>query len=889
MGFFFNDAKAQASSKPKPKSRLKLADIPVSSLREMGCSVCPHDKNEDLRSPKMKPSGPKDAQLYLLGGSPSKEEDEDNNHWTDKVGDVIYSKFGNAFMKSEVRSNFITQCRGPQTTVEIECCRNRIVADIEAVKPLIIVGIGDEPFYWVTGVEKGGILPHRGSLFVVKVGKHVCYYLPLLYPNFVFKKRSYNKSEFELTMEHDIARVKKLLSTNWLHENPPKFHEGPYDKGVEIITGNEPGDLQRLEAALTKLAKLRESALDVEASGLRPFMQVDPLMLTAAVGDFDHVVAFPLDHPEGWGSNVQRHKAWGLFITYLMNSGKKSCHNLAMEMEWMAYFMDHKVLRITEWDDTMSMAHTFDERPGTKGLGIQTLINFGFDLKKQSHIDVTREKWWLEYALKDILRYNGMDTKWTDALRRVYRPRLAADPVMLAEHERKVRLAPTLVLTEIKGLPVDFKYTKAMNAKLTDDVDSISAKIQRTPEVKDYQRRFGTFSPTNDQHVLKLMKDVLERPEVRVVDQRTEAVSWTTGEDVLSLMPAREVPSAPLILEHRGIAKLLSTYIRPLMDRKIVCPDGFVRCKYGSMVAVTGRLNSEDPNFQNWPKRKHKEVRGCLHARPGEWVAAFDYGQIEFRVVGMASEDPTLVKYCWTGYDVHKYWAERMIKEYGPIKDYIRESWADDFTSARAKAKKEDKDFDEDKLLLKIVRQEAKNGWVFPQLFGSSIRSCAEQLHLPDDVAEDLGAEFWDEFRVVKKWQEGLLKKYEKNLYVETLGGRQRRGPMRKEQIINCPIQGTAADIVTEGMNALSERAMLDDDPDLQPNLNVHDDLTFLLPDATLEQKIPIIVREMCLPRFDYINVPLVVEASVGDRWHTLQEIGVYKSHELFGTRNPYA
>lgn len=855
----------------------------------MGCSVCPRDKDDSLVSPKMKPSGSEGAPIYLLGGSPSKEEDEDNNHWTDKVGDVIYSKFGSAFMKAEVRSNFITQCRGPQTTIEIECCRNRIVADIEANKPLLIVGIGDEPFYWATGMEKGGTIPHRGTLFTVKVGKHTCYYMPILYPNFVFKKKSYRKSEYELTLEHDVRRAKELIAGDWLHLNPPLFHEGPYDKGIEIITGNEPGDLQRLEAALTKLARLRESALDIETSALRPFMHVDPLLLTAAVGDFDHVVAFPLDHPEGWGSNVQRHKAWGLFISYLMSSGKKSCHNLAMEMEWLAYFMDHKVLRATEWDDTMSMAHTFDERPGTKGLAIQTLIHFGFDLKKQSHVDVSRDKWWLEYRLKDILLYNGMDTKWTDGLRRLYRPRLSAEPIMLAEHERKVRLAPTLVLTEIKGLPVDFKYTKAMSDKLTDEVDGIAAKIQRTPEVKDYVRRFGTFSPTNDDHVLKLMRDVLERPEVKVVDRRTDAVSWTTGVDVLSTIPARDVPSAPLILEHRGIAKLLSTYVKPLMDRKIVCPDGVMRCKYGSMVAVTGRLNSEDPNFQNWPKRKHKEIRGSIYAPADEWIAALDYGQIEFRVVGMASEDPTLVKYCWTGYDVHKYWAERMLKTYGPMKDYILDAWAADFATARAIAKAKGDRLDEDKLILKITRQEAKNGWVFPQLFGSSTQSCAEQLHLPEDVADDLGAEFWDEFRVVKKWQEGLLKKYEKNLYVETLGGRQRRGPMRKEQIINCPIQGTAADIVTEGMTVLSERAMYEDDPDLQPNLNVHDDLTFLLPDASLETKIPIIVKEMCLPRFDYINVPLVVEVSVGSRWHDLTEIGVYKSHELFGHRNPYA
>ena len=155
-------------------------------------------------------------------------------------------------------------------------------------------------------------------------------------------------------------------------------------------------------------------------------------------------------------------------------------------------------------------------------------------------------------------------------------------------------------------------------------------------------------------------------------------------------------------------------------------------------------------------------------------------------------------------------------------------------------------------------------------------------------MAERLGEEFWDEFRMVKKWQEKLLKRYEKNLYVETLGGRRRRGPMTKNQIINHPIQGTAADIVVEGMTAVSELSMLMDDPLLQPRLNVHDDLSFWLPDEGLESRIEIITTEMCRPRFDFINVPLIVEASVGQRWNDLHEIGVYRSDKLFNLRNPY-
>jgi uracil-DNA glycosylase family 4 len=863
MGFFFNEAKKADKVKPKPKS-IKLTDIPVTSLNKLGCSVCSLDKAK-LKSPKMTPSGAKNAKVYLLGASPSTDDDELNNHWADKAGAAIYKVFSKNFlMDKDVRSNYITQCMGPQTHVEIECCRQRVVADIEATKPLIIVGVGDGPLYWATGLSGGGALPHRGTMFTVKVGNHVCFYYCLLYPNFVHKK-SYKKSEYELALEHDVADVKARLKD--LPE--PVYYSAPYTTGVEVITGNEPGDMNRLAKALSELARLPKSSVDIETNGLRPYMLKDPAIYTVAVGTFNRTVAFALDHPEGWGTVARRKQVWALFGQYLMDSGRKCAHNLAMELEWFGYFFGGQLLGMTEWDDTMLACHTMDERSGTKSLGMQTRINFGFDVKKQSNIDVKRL---LDYPLRDVLLYNGMDTKWTDKLRDVLMARLYLNDLYVAEYERKLRLAPALVLTEMRGLPTDLVYAAELGKTMEASALTLEGKIARCPEVREYNTKFGTFSPTNPDHVLKLMRDLLHRPEVRDEDKRTGVVRWTSDEEALSAIPAPEVPSAGLILEHRGLSKLLSTYVRPVIAKTHVCTDGRMRGKYSSTVAVTGRLAVEDPNVQNWPKRKNKEIRGIVYAEQGRWLLACDYGQIEFRVAGMASEDKNLVAACWTGYDVHKFWAERLVSIYGPIKDII----VDEFK------------IDWDEKGIKTLRQEMKNKWVFPQIFGASLQSCAGNLHLPDYIAEDLGQEFWDEFQGVKRWQEKLLQKYEKNLYVETLGGRRRRGPMTKNEIINMPIQGTAFDIVGESHVALSNLSLQNDDPDLQPVLNVHDDLTFDIPDHALEDKLAVIAREMCLPRFDYINVPLVVEASVGSRWHDLTEIKVFRSDKLFNTPNPY-
>lgn len=864
MGFFFNPAKTDAVDKKadKPKA-VRRDDIPVTSLRSLGCTVCPRNTDKTLKHPKLGGQGAARPDVYILRNEVTEMDDQNGKFFVGNFGKELKSKLGKDFFSDRVRGGTVTQCHGPQTHIEIECCRNRVIADIEKSKPKIILGIGDGPLAWATGIQ-ASTLTHRGSMFPVKIGRHTCFYFPVPYPNYLSKK-SYQTSPQELLMEQDIG-----FMMDWLKRDPtPKVHEAPVDGGVELITGQEPGDMQRLEKALEELALEPKSAVDIETNCLRPYFNKDPHIWTAAVGTFKRTIAFSVDHPEGWGTKARQERVRGLLGHYLLASGRKAAHNLSFELEWFTFFFGKDVLRRTEWDDTQAIAHTLDERPGTKSLGHQTLLMFGFDIKKQSMIDVVNL---LDYPLKDVLRYNGMDTKWTDKLRDARMPDILANKKYEDEYLRKVRLAPTLVLTETKGLTVDFDYAKKQDEILRAGLERIEAQIAKCAEVKKYTSLFRTFEPTNPKHVLKLLKDVCDRDEVRVVDDRTGAVTWTTGEDVIALIPASEVPSVPLILEHRGMAKLRSTYVGPILSRKIVCPDGKVRPKYGSMHAVTGRLNAEDPNVQNWPARKNKEIRGIICSDSGDIMAACDYGQIEFRVVGMASHDPAIVEACWTGYDVHKFWAERAVAIYPKIKDWI----VDEFK------------IDWDEKGIKTLRQEMKNKWVFPQLFGSAINSCAANLHLPDATAAKLGNEFWDTFKVTKKWQDTLLIQYEKNLYVETLGGRRRRGAMTKNEVINTPIQGTAADIVTTAMCAISEMSYDREDEELNPALNVHDDLTYLISEANLESKVKTIATEMCRHRFDYINVPLVVEVKVGYQWHALEEIKVYRSNELFNLRNPY-
>lgn len=873
MGFFFTDTKAAAATKPKPKPRLQ--DIPVTTLQKMGCSVCPRDGDTSLKTPKMRAEGFVGADVFLLTSAPTEKDDDTGRFLEDAVGRELEKAFGRRFVESDMSIGGVVQCAGPDepNAAEIECCRQRVVADIEDLKPLVVVTVGDIPLSWATGLR--GAIPHRGTLMVARIGNHDCYVFPLLYPNYVMKKKRFagERSEYEIALHHDVATIKDRLP--WIAKNPPRVVRSGFDTGIEIITGQEPGDMQRLEDALNDIARAPANAMDIETNCLRPFMHRRPLILTAACGTFERTVAFSLDHPDGWGSDHQRRRARGLFYDFLMNSGRTACHNLAFEMEWIVADGGAHVLRRSEWDDTMASAHTLDERGGTKALGVQTSIYFGFDLKAQSRVDAARL---LDYPIKEALRYNGMDAKWTNAVRDAHAPLLDAVPGFRELYEDKVALAPTLALTTAKGLPVDQAFADAAVARLTGEAADIEKRLRQDEDIVSFSRRHGTFSPTNPDHMAKLLKG-LGRKEIEVVDRRAGTTSISTNEEVL-LSIGEAVPACALVLEHRSVSKLLGTYVEPTASGTNVCPDGMIRSAYNSMVTVTDRLSADDPAIQNWPKRKHKWVRGMVSVKPVEkktglphWFVALDYGQIEFRVVGMASEDPAIVRACWTGYDVHKAWALRLVDIYPEVKDWIVSEFAVDW---------EEKG-------LKTLRQEMKNKWVFPQLFGSALRSCAEALHLPDWAANDLGQEFWDEFREVKKWHDRIMKGYEKNLYVEALTGARRRGPMSKNEAINMPIQSTAAAIVKRAMTALSLEAEMREDPELQPSLNVHDDLSTIMADATMEAKIETVARIMCEHRYDFINVPLVVEASVGPNWADLEEVRVYRSDELFNLRNPYS
>jgi DNA polymerase-1 len=377
--------------------------------------------------------------------------------------------------------------------------------------------------------------------------------------------------------------------------------------------------------------------------------------------------------------------------------------------------------------------------------------------------------------------------------------------------------------------------------------------------VKAYVADHKEFNPLSDRDTLTVFKDYLKRPEVLVEDKHGKS-RYSTDKNVLDKI---EHPLAKLIVTMRNRTKLKSTYVDcfELGKGSSIWPDGKLHTSFNTTFAETGRTSSDEPNMKNFPKRNDAWVRRQVIAPKGYTMVAVDYGQLEGCTGAMCTKDKYLVDALWNEYDMHMEWAEKLVHEYP---DWVGN---DDF---------------KDKAVAKKYRSIAKNKLVFPAFFGATDESISGYLKIPVENIKTVMDEFWSTFTGFRSWQEKLMKRYYDTGLVASPTGRLHRYPLTRNQAINFPIQSVACDIVSRGMNTLSELAVEEQAWHLHPILNIHDDLSFMVPDddKIIEESIDTIYRVMLSPGYDFINVPLSVSCSIGKHWFQMEELGKFWSHK---------
>jgi len=349
---------------------------------------------------------------------------------------------------------------------------------------------------------------------------------------------------------------------------------------------------------------------------------------------------------------------------------------------------------------------------------------------------------------------------------------------------------------------------------------------------------FNLGSPKQLQQILF---EKLELPVIR----KTPKGQPSTAEDVLrELADNYELPK--LILEHRSISKLKSTYTDKL-PLQINPHTGRVHTSYHQAVAATGRLSSSNPNLQNIPIRtpQGRKIRKAFVAPPGNLILAADYSQIELRIMAHLSGDKGLLKAFHDGVDVHRATAS--------------EVFAEDYESVNADQRR------------------AAKAINFGLMYGMSAFGLARQLDISRPEAQEYMDTYFSRYPGVQAFMQQTREQAREQGYVETLFGRRLYLPeinasnmMRRQgaerAAINAPMQGTAADIIKIAMIKVDDWLQTEK-PGARLVMQVHDELVLEVEEGQLESVRAMVIKHMSSAA--ELNVPLVVDADSGPDWDT--------------------
>ncbi len=844
MGFF-----TRADRKGKPARQ-----VSQETLRAMGTAIS-SVLNPAAKSPNMRPSGAKRPKLYVLGEAPADQDDQRGEPWSGAAGEMLRSMLGRdcefyTTFDNVVRTRPLRN-RTP-TPDEVECFRESVTKSIVARKPRVIIAAGNTAYRWFTGLTN--LQAARGSRFPVRVGTHECWMVPVLHPSLLMRVgdlefEGVRGTEWRRVWDKDM-RFAVDLAFDEEAAVPEIILPEEARADVELLTS-----LPKIEAALRYfLTTDLPVGFDLETNKLRPYSK-GAKILSVSFATKERASALGVEHPEcNWAPSQLAHIYHLLQELFQKRKGLLVAHNLQFDIEWLIHFLGLEVLEnLKKYHCSMQAAYAFDPGPPGKGtmlsLGAQTMLHYGLPLKKVTEAAGLRGA--LETVkLDEVLLYNALDSRFAvKLLVEKLLPQLRENNLEESYQRQMARVVP-LVLMQRSGVPVDVPTVRALKRQFESNILQSLVTLKKLESVKRFSRIYGKpLNPDSSKDVGRLLVEIDGLDELR-----TDKGGYTTAAPILQTLRDRS-DVVDVILGLRGMKKLQTTYcdkFLPEHPQSFLYPDGKIHANFSSARTRTARLASSDPNNQNWPKRKNKLVREIMKAPFGWSFVACDYGQIEARVLAMASKDPAWIKMLMTDYDVHMEWAEKIVRVHKSLLRQENNDW-------------------------KAVRNVVKNKFVFPAFYGSSVNSIAEDLNLDLRKAQKLFDEFWSIFRGIKRWQKELWDTYLQTGEVRSLTGRRRLAPLSWNMVINSGIQCTASDMAVDAMVRLCLIGLATSAPWLITVLQVHDDLTFLVPDDQLEGAIFTIKEEMLNVDADYVNVPLLVEVEVGPDLYHMEPLDKYK------------
>ena len=393
-------------------------------------------------------------------------------------------------------------------------------------------------------------------------------------------------------------------------------------------------------------------------------------------------------------------------------------------------------------------------------------------------------------------------------------------------------LMPVLAEMEMNGVCLDTESLAETSKQFTTRMNEIEQRI--------YELAGEPFNIASPKQVGEVLFDKLKIVEKA---KKTKTGQYVTSEEVLQQLKNKHEIVAD-ILEHRGLKKLIGTYIDALP--KLINPrTGHIHTSFNQTITATGRLSSSDPNLQNIPIRGEdgKEIRKAFIPEPGCLFFSADYSQIELRVMAHLSQDPQMIEVFREGKDLHAATAANIYKK--SIDEVTRDE--------RTKSKRAN----------------------FGIIYGITVFGLAERLDIPRDEAKMLIDGYFQTFPQVHDYMEKSKEVARQQGYVTTLFGRRRYLPdinsanatvrgFAERNAINAPIQGTAADIIKVAMIHIFQRFKTENIRS-KMILQVHDELNFSVYPEEKEKVERIVLEEM--QNAFHMAVPLVADSGFGENW----------------------
>jgi DNA polymerase-1 len=491
-------------------------------------------------------------------------------------------------------------------------------------------------------------------------------------------------------------------------------------------------------------------------------------------------------------------------------------------------------LRIESYDDTMLMSYTLDA--GRHGHGMDELSELHLGHTPISYDEVTgtgkARLPFAEVALDKARDYAAEDADVTLRLYHVLKPRLLAEK-QVTLYETIERPLPAVVAEmECAGIKVDPAELNRLSADFAQRMEAFEKKAHELAE--------DSFNIGSPKQLGEILFDKMKLPG----GKKGKTGAYSTGADVLEELAAEGHELPRVVLDWRQLQKLKSTYADALVA-SINPKTGRVHTSFALSATNTGRFASSDPNLQNIPVRTEegRKIRKAFVAETGSRIVSADYSQIELRILAHIADIGALKEAFHQGIDIHALTASQVFNT--PVEG-----------------------------MDPMVRRAAK-AINFGIIYGMSAFGLAAQLGIPQREAQSYIEAYFKRYPGIRDYMDRTRKQVKEQGFVTTLYGRRVHFPninsknpaeraFLERAAINAPIQGSAADIIKRAMVKLPA-AIAAKNLTARMLLQVHDELVFEAKEAEVEALIA--VAKDVMQAAAALDVPLVVEAGIGDNW----------------------